>query len=82
MWVCEEGIGNYKFASRCGEWGLDHIYQQLSELLACILLDDEVIFLVILERNVYFFCDFSLFWLFLLLSLSHYHMYLCGECGD
>lgn len=32
--------------------GLYHIYQQLSELLACILLDDEVMFLVILERNV------------------------------
>ena len=52
MWVCEEGIGNYQFASRCGEWGLYHIYQQLSELLACNLLDDEVIFLVILERKV------------------------------
>ena len=32
--------------------GLYHIYQQLSELLACILLDDGVIFLVILERKV------------------------------
>ena len=32
--------------------GLYHIYQQLSELLSCILLDDEVIFLVILERKV------------------------------
>ena len=32
--------------------GLYHIYQQLSELLACILLDDEVMFLVILERKV------------------------------
>ena len=32
--------------------GLYHINQQLSELLACILLDDEVIFLVILERKV------------------------------
>ena len=42
MWVCEEGIGNYKFVSRCGEWGLYHINQQLSELLACILLDDEL----------------------------------------
>ena len=52
VWVCEEGIGNYKFASRFGEWGLYHINQQLSELLACILLDDEVMFLVILERKV------------------------------
>ena len=32
--------------------GLYHINQQLSELLACILLDDEVMFLVILERKV------------------------------
>ena len=32
--------------------GLYHINQQLSELLAYILLDDEVIFLVILERKV------------------------------
>lgn len=32
--------------------GLYHIYQQLSELLACILLDDEVMFLVIWERKV------------------------------
>ncbi len=53
VWVCEEGIGNYEFASRCGEWGLYHIYQQLSELLACILLDDEVHeFAVKLERKV------------------------------
>ena len=32
--------------------GLYHIYQQLFELLACNLLDDEVMFLVILERKV------------------------------
>ena len=32
--------------------GLYHINQHLSELLAYILLDDEVIFLVILERKV------------------------------
>ncbi len=32
--------------------GLYHINQQLSELLSYILLDDEVIFLVILERKV------------------------------
>ena len=38
--------------------GLYHINQQLSELLACILLDDEVMFLVILERKVYFFAIF------------------------
>ena len=31
---------------------LYHIYQQLSELLSCNLLDDEVMFLVILERKV------------------------------
>ena len=36
----------------CVDGGLYHIYQQLSELLACILLDDEVMFLVILERKV------------------------------
>ena len=45
-------ISNYKVVPRCGEWGLYHINQQLSELLACILLDDEVMFLVILERKV------------------------------
>ena len=67
VWVCEEGIGNYKFASRCGEWGLYHIYQQLSELLACILLDDEVMFLVILERKVQISCIFCGF--------------ICGGCG-
>ena len=32
--------------------GLYHIYQQLSELLSCILLEDEVMFRVILERKV------------------------------
>ena len=32
--------------------GLYHINQQLFELLTCILLEDEVIFLVILERKV------------------------------
>ncbi len=32
--------------------GLYHINQQLSELLAGILLDDEVMFLVILEKKV------------------------------
>ena len=56
--ICEEGIGNYKFASRCGEWGLYHIYQQLSELLACIFLDDEVMFLVSMERKVQISCIF------------------------
>lgn len=34
--------------------GLYHINQQLSKLLSCILLDDEVMFLVILERKCYF----------------------------
>ena len=38
--------------------GLYQIYQQLSELLACILLDDEVMFLVILERKVQISCIF------------------------
>ena len=47
--------------------GLYHINQQLSELLACILLDDEVIFLVILERKVQINC---IFWGF-----------ICGGCG-
>ncbi len=46
---------------------LYHIYQQLSELLACNLLDDEVMFLVILERKVqisFIVCGF-----------------ICGGCG-
>ena len=38
--------------------GLYHINQQLSELLAYILLDDEVIFLVILERKMQINCFF------------------------
>ena len=38
--------------------GLYHIYQQLSELLSCILLNDEVMFLVILERKVQINCIF------------------------
>ena len=42
--------------------GLYHINQQLSELLACILLDDEVMFLVILERKVEINCFYVLFW--------------------
>ena len=47
--------------------GLYHINQQLSELLACILLDDEVMFLVILERKVQISCIFCGF--------------ICGGCG-
>ena len=47
--------------------GLYHIYQQLSELLSCILLDDEVMFLVILERKVQISCIFCGF--------------ICGGCG-
>ena len=47
--------------------GLYHINQQLSELLSCILLDDEVMFLVILERKVQISCIFCGF--------------ICGGCG-
>ena len=47
--------------------GLYHINQQLSELLSCILLNDEVMFLVILERKVQISCIFCGF--------------ICGGCG-
>ena len=38
------------------------------------LLDDEVYVSYYIGEKRLFFCDFSLSWLFLLLSLSHYHM--------
>ena len=81
VWVCvgmyrcvRICVSVYEFCVRmvelflCVEMeGLYHIYQQLSELLSCILLDDEVMFLVILERKVQISCIFCGF--------------ICGGCG-
>lgn len=66
--MCEEGIGNYKFASRCGEWGLYHIYQQLFELLSCILLDDELHVSCHIGEKMLFFVSYSSFQFRALLS--------------
>lgn len=53
--------------------GLYHIYQQLSELLACNLLDDEVMFLVIWERKVYFLRFFLVLVISLVISITLPH---------
>ena len=72
VWVCvgmyrcvRICVSVYEFCVRmvelflCVEMeGLYHINQQLSELLSCILLNDEVMFLVILERKVQINCIF------------------------
>lgn len=57
--------------------GLYHIYQQFSELLACNFLDDEVMFLVILERKVYFLRFFLVLVISLVISITLPHAIMC-----